>query len=124
VDIVPTILDLTGLEYPSIIDILPLEGQSFASILKEEPSEQERELFWEFRGHHAVRRGDWKLVAESGQDWELYDMSEDRVELENLVTQDPERVSKMASLYEDWAQRVGALTHEKCAQRGVSTQPR
>jgi len=123
-DIVPTILELTGLEYPSRPGILPLEGQSFTGTLRGEPASGERTLFWEFRGHHAVRQGDWKLVAESGQDWELYNMAEDRVEMKNLVTQDPERVSRMALLYEDWALRAEALSHEKSVERGVSTQDR
>lgn len=123
-DIYPTILELAGLSYPSADHLLPLEGESLVRTLKGDSTVRSKPLFWEFRGHHSVRRGDWKLVAESGGNWELYNMSSDRVESKNLSDQQPERVSSMEALYEEWANRVGALTHDECLQKGVSTQSR
>ena len=68
-------------------------------------------LYWDFSGNHAVRAGDWKLVAERGQDWELYDLSQDRSETHNLAGENPEQVTKLAGMYDAWAKRTGARSH-------------
>jgi arylsulfatase len=66
-----------------------------------------RTLFWEHEGNRAVRHGDWKLVAVYQGPWELYDLSRDRTELENLADAYPDRVEELASLYAAWAERSG-----------------
>jgi arylsulfatase A-like enzyme len=62
-------------------------------------------LFSEYRGNRAVRDGKWKLVADKGKKWELYDMEADRTELNNLTTKMPEKVKTMSVLYDAWAKR-------------------
>lgn len=70
-------------------------------------------MFWEHEGNSAVRVGRWKLVRAHPEPWELYDMTLDRTELNDLAQAHPERVAEMSRLYEDWAARCGVLPREK-----------
>ncbi|MFM7931745.1 MAG: hypothetical protein ACKO9Q_28885, partial [Pirellula sp.] len=54
----------------------------------------------------AVRKGDWKLVAKHKKPWELYDISKDRIEANDLASQLPDKVSEMANLYDAYATRA------------------
>ena len=56
-------------------------------------------LWWEHEGNRAIRAGDWKLVALKGGGWELYDLSRDRGEQNNLATARPEKVRELESLW-------------------------
>jgi arylsulfatase len=64
-------------------------------------------LFWEHEGNRAVRDGDWKLVAGHGEKWQLYNLADDRAELNDLAAADPARVGELKALYEKWAARCG-----------------
>jgi arylsulfatase len=65
-------------------------------------------LAWATSGSRAVRVGSWKLVSLPGQPWELYDLSRDRTELNNLAHEQPQRVKEMARLFDQWhANRAG-----------------
>jgi len=41
--------------------------------------------------------------------WELYDIQSDRTELNDLAEKYPERVEKMKSDWQTWANRVGVF---------------
>ena len=43
--------------------------------------------------------GDWKLVAAKGDPWELYDLSTDRAESNNLVQEHPEKAKELETLW-------------------------
>jgi hypothetical protein len=57
--------------------------------------------------------GDWKLVSEIGDpsdpdskaDWELYNIRDDRTELNDLIDGDRERADAMIRTYNEWAER-------------------
>ena len=57
------------------------------------------DLWWSHEGHRALRIGKWKLVAASGDAWELFDMSTDRAETNDLAAEHPQRVKRMAGLW-------------------------
>ena len=63
-------------------------------------------LYWRQGGRTALRHGDWKLVRmgktfESGNaKWELYDLSKDISEENNLATSHPERLTELVELWE------------------------
>jgi len=127
VDLMPTVLELTGAEYPEEFQgqkTLPLEGVSLLPVFKkqEEVRPAQKTLYWEFTGHHAVRAGDWKLVAERSKSWELYHLAEDRSETNNLAADYPEKVSELARKYDTWARRTGAVMHQKAAAMAPRTQ--
>jgi len=114
VDLMPTVIELAEAEYPRRRNgqrVLPSEGVSLAGLLRGEPMPKRPPIYWEFKGHHAVRDGKWKLVAERSKDWELYDLSTDRCEMSNLATDDSHQVQRLAAMYDAWARRVGAKTH-------------
>lgn len=111
IDLMATIVDVTGAEYPSTKDgkaIQPLEGKSLLPVFAGQRLDP-RELYWEHEGNAAVRQGDWKLVRLGGQGaWELYDLNADRTESMDLSERHPDKVAKLSSLWSVWAKRVGA----------------
>ena len=112
VDIAATIYDVSGTEYPEEVGgrvINHLEGHSLQPAITNEVWERPTPIFWEHEGNRAVRNGDWKLVSEGNTIWELYNMKVDRTELNDLSAERPDLVSKMIEMYEEWAERVGAL---------------
>ena len=61
-------------------------------------------ICWEFAGNRAVREGRWKLVWDrSPRRWELYDLKADRTETVDWAEKDPDRVARMAAVWEAWA---------------------
>jgi arylsulfatase A-like enzyme len=61
----------------------------------------ERALWWQHEGNRAIRLGNWKLVAAGPEaDWELYDLSIDRTEQNDLASSRPEDVQRMARQWE------------------------
>lgn len=114
-DIMATILDVTGAVYPDNFDgyaIPPCEGESMAASFATDNTTR-GPLFWEHEGNAAVRNGKWKLVRKYPEDWELYNMEQDRTELNNIVSQHPDRRAEMLSLYENWAARCGVIPREQ-----------
>jgi arylsulfatase len=125
VDLMPTVVEIADAKYPESAEvdkILPMEGVSLLPAFKGETDRGNHPLFWEFAGNHAVRDGDWKLVAERSKDWELYDLSQDRSETQNLADAKPDTVEQLAAKYDAWATRVGAKTHTRCQATPPSKQ--
>lgn len=112
IDLMPTFLELAGSDYPQEYnghEILPVEGQTMVPLLKGQPREGHRQLAWYWAGNRALRQGDWKLVWDKlnpNKQWELYDLSVDRCELNNLAAEQPERVEKMTQDWFAWADMV------------------
>jgi arylsulfatase len=114
-DVMATVLEATGIAYPSRFqqrNILPLEG---TSLLKQgaAPVRKERCLYWEHQGNAAIRRGDWKLVRSYPGPWELYDMSGDATEMRDCASEQPQLVAELAAEYEAWAKRCGVIPREQ-----------
>lgn len=110
VDVVPTILDVTGAQYPREMggnSIQALDGESFAAVFADRAKNRASPIFWEHEGNAAIRNGDWKLVRRFGQDWELYNMVEDRTELNDLSRKATDRRDDMIRDYNHWAETVG-----------------
>lgn len=107
VDIMPTLLDLAGAD-PIEQKPLPFEGRSFYPILKGKPKQvAERDaLFWQHSRGKAVRVGDWKLVSEDKNPWELYNLADDPTELNNLAKSMPEKVAALSRQHAAWNKRT------------------
>ena len=89
VDFLPTFLELAGVEVlnerngykaPS------LPGKSLVPLF-EDDLQPDREIYFSHGGNKALRQGNWKAVISSDIDgrWQLYNMEEDRTELNNLA---------------------------------------
>ena len=112
IDILPTLLDAAGIAQPEEYNgqpILPMEGESFLTLLRGAKWSRQGHIFWEHEGNRAVRLGRWKLVSKHGGRWELYDMLNDRTELNDLSGKNRPKVEEFADLYHAWAERVGVL---------------
>lgn len=127
-DFMPSFLDLAGADYPSLYEgkaIPKPEGESVAGVIKQDKKQEHGTMFWAHEGNRAVRDGKWKLVAyynEARQfgtargerigDWELYDMENDRTELNNIIKEHPEKARRMIAKWENFASRVGVIDWE------------
>lgn len=109
IDIMPTLLELAGADYPKQFAgkvLLPLEGKSLVPAFTDQPIKREA-LFWEHQGDKAVRVGDWKAVAQGRGAWQLYDIKRDRTELNDLADEEGEKLKELAALWKAWAERSG-----------------
>ena len=110
IDIAATIYDAAQAVYPKEYNgnpITALEGSSFLEVLNEGNWKRTDPIYWEHEGSRAMRDGEWKLVSEVGEGWELYNMSEDRTELNNLAENEKDRLLKMQNSYKEWMNRCG-----------------
>src|SRR5262249_13116823 len=111
IDLLATFVDIAGADYPRAFggqDIIPLEGRSLRPVF-EGGTREPRPIFWEHEGNRAVRSGNWKLVAQHKQPWELFDLAADRTELHDLAAAHPEKVRELVALYDAWAKRCGVV---------------
>jgi arylsulfatase len=112
IDLMATCLEAAGASYPGEYNgnpITPLEGKSLLPLFAGRAWDGHEALFWEHEGNRAVRQDEWKLVSDYPGGWELFNLVEDRTEMVNLASQNPERVRSMGDLYQTWADRVGVI---------------
>lgn len=110
IDILPTLMEIAGAGYPDRIDGRKLKrpaGKSLLPIFKGRKRKGHDVLYWQYGNAKAVRKGDWKLVKYAGSDWELYDLAEDRTELNNLAGRYSDKVEEMTGMWEKWWTSVG-----------------
>ena len=103
IDIAATIYDIAGATYPK--EATPLEGKSLTGAFADKPIERDA-IFWEHEGNRATRSGQWKIVSKHNQPWELYDISTDRVESNDLAKKNPEKLAELKAKYEAYAKRA------------------
>jgi arylsulfatase len=102
IDIVPTILDVLGVDKPTEWDgtkIPPAPGKSLVRAFGKDVVIERDLLWWLHEANRAIRVGDWKLVAAKSDPWELYDLRTDRAESNNLAAKMPEKVEELAALW-------------------------
>jgi len=118
IDILPTCLEAAGapaLKERNGVAVLPPEGRSLLPAFANQPIPREG-LYWEHEGNAAVRVGDLKLVrAGRNGPWELYDLKQDRTELQNLAEARPDKVKELAALWEAWALRAQVKPYPEAA---------
>ena len=102
-----TCVDLAKADYPKDVKgkkIIPMQGVSLQPAFSGNKFKRENPIFWEHEGNRAIRIGKWKLVAKGANGaWELYNLNEDRSELNDLSQKYPERANQMAEKWEAWA---------------------
>lgn len=113
IDFMATFIDLADAEYPNQIgerEIDPLQGKSLLPIFRGEVRKGHDQLYFHFGTDRALRQGPWKLVSAKLGRWELYNVDDDRTELNDLSTKYPERVAAMAAEWFRLAKDVDRLT--------------
>jgi arylsulfatase len=109
IDIVPTVLEAAGIAKPAQWDGKPLPpapGRSLLPAFSQDVTVPREALWWLHEGNRAIRSGNWKLVASKNDPWELYDLSNDRAESNNLIASHPEIA---ADLEKKWNAQVEAM---------------
>ena len=136
IDIVPTILDVTGLEQPSSVNGVaqkPIEGVSMAySFYDPQAPSTRRTQYFEMFGHRAIYhdgwiacttpllapwqdRGDPNLTVRvtddviGGYKWELYHVAEDFSEAVNIADKYPDKLHELQLLFYAEAAKYHAL---------------
>lgn len=120
IDIMPTILELTGVEAPTVfngIEQMPIHGASLAGSFTSADSSPSRPVqFFEMLGHRGIWQDGWKAVTRhtpgtswDDDPWELYYLDEDFSETNNLAEVYPERLEAMIELWWQEAEKHGAL---------------
>jgi arylsulfatase A-like enzyme len=109
IDLLPTVLDAAEVSYPETFDgrtIDSADGKSLLPVLQGKPREGHDTLCWGAINGKAIRQGKWKLVRAHNHPWELYDMDEDRTELNDLSKKYPEKVQALEKAWEAWRDTV------------------
>jgi arylsulfatase A-like enzyme len=113
VDIVPTVLDVIGIDPPATlggVEQRPLDGVSFAATFADAAApERHTTQYYEMFGCRAIYHEGWKAVTyhpiqvdEPGLDavtWELYDLAADPSECDDLAAAQPDRLATLVDLW-------------------------
>ncbi|WDQ15095.1 sulfatase-like hydrolase/transferase [Rhodopirellula sp. P2] len=112
IDLVPTLLDLTGSDYPAGAQF---DGQSVVSAITGDGGSRTSPLFFRrppdrdaYYGVNdlpdlAIRKDHWKLLCEyDGSSAELYDLNEDRGETNNIAAKHPDVVQELTTAVVAW----------------------
>ena len=121
IDIMPTILELTGTEAPEEfhgVAQMPLHGASLAPTLASADAKPGRSVqYFEMLGHRGIWQDGWKAVVrhvqgtswDNDDQWELYHLDEDFSETNDLAEEQPERLQAMVELWWQEAKMHGVL---------------
>jgi len=113
IDIVPTILDVVGVEAPDVVKGYtqsPIEGTSMRSSFEDAKAPSARHTqYYSMLGSRGIWHQGWKAVTThptvagwsnyEKDTWELYNTVEDRSESHNLAAQYPEKLQELINLW-------------------------
>ncbi len=112
VDIVPTIYELLDIEPPEVINGYPqspIEGESFAASLTDPSAAGRQTQFYAMLGQRSIYHEGWLAStlhpplsgwAKFDRDeWELYNLTDDRAQSNDVARQEPERLEALKSLW-------------------------
>ncbi|WP_256345311.1 arylsulfatase [Pseudomonas sp. PD9R] len=119
-DIVPTLLEVAGVQDPGGQykgrTVEPLIGSSLMPVLhgrSERVHPEDQAIGYELSGSAALFKGDYKLVKSlkpvGDERWHLYNIATDPGEVNDLQRQEPERFLRMQADYVEYAQVNGVL---------------
>jgi len=120
-DMLPTILELTGVPLPDV----QLDGKSLLPIIRSSTAPSHHSvLHWQWKRSWAVREGDWKLIFNGKDSTDAFgglpeprrkipeiflgNLAETNPELANHAGERPEIVKRLTKLHETWSADVFA----------------
>lgn len=103
IDILPTLLELAGIETAD--NDPPRPGKSLLPVFERDRDDFHPHLWWSHEGHHAIRQDGWKAVSSFGHPWELYHLAQDRSECHDLASTKPEKREELIALWKKLATR-------------------
>ncbi|MFC9556581.1 arylsulfatase [Rhodococcus sp. NPDC056960] len=119
IDLVPTILDIVGIDAPETIKghvQTPFDGVSMRSSIDDKSAPSERKSqFYSMLGSRSIWHEGWKAVTThptiagwghfNDDEWELYHTDVDRAEVNNLAAEHPDKLREMVNI---WFAEAGA----------------
>ena len=145
IDIVPTILDVTGLQQPASVNGVaqrPIEGVSMAYTFDNPRAPSTRRTqYFEMFGMRGIYHDGWIACTTplmplgdsgdpssdviSGYQWELYDTSKDFSEAQNLAAEAPDKLHELQLLFYAEAAKYNVLPleHRRIPRLDVSIRP-
>lgn len=107
-DMFPTLMAMTESEMP---ETRPLDGKNIWPALRDNQSSPVESYYWVWRDEDAIRTGQWKLHRFFNH-FELYDITKDATESNNIADAHPEVVMDLSLKMDDWTDSIGvALSH-------------
>jgi arylsulfatase A-like enzyme len=123
IDVVPTILECCGLEFPKNLnghEQIPLPGHSMRYSFDDAdtPTTKDRQ-YYAMLGTRGIWENGWKAVAVHGptsglgsfdtDEWQLFHTDEDRAEAHDLADQHREKLKQLIDAWSEEAEKYGVL---------------
>ena len=109
IDIMPTILEASGAKYPEVYNgnrIYPIEGSSMIPLFIKGIWQEHELMFWEHESNCTLRKGKWKAIQKYDTgNWELFNLDNDRSELNDLADMNPEVLKLITSKWYELAEK-------------------
>jgi arylsulfatase len=105
IDIMPTLVELTGAEYPGSFKGQPItrmQGVSLLPLLDGGTLSRDQPLYWQWSHGGAIRVGDWKAVFKHRNDWSLHDFSRNQNETQDYSAARPKLLESLKAKWENW----------------------
>jgi arylsulfatase A-like enzyme len=121
-DVLPTVLDALDVTPPAGIRF---DGKSLLPVLRGQKKVHHAHLFWSTagdQGQWAIRSGDWKLLGTRAQR-ELFNLSADPGETNNLASQQPARVAQLTKLHDAWLDQMAEPMKKGVGKRWRAEKP-
>lgn len=119
-DICPTVLEMSGIKHPAPTykgrEVVPMRGVSMLHWLagKEDRVHEQDFIFgWEICGRGAIRKANFKAVfipkPKGPEKWQLYDLSKDPGETEDLADENPKKLEELLVHWENYVKDCGVV---------------
>lgn len=105
-DLLPTFLELAGVDLPADHTPQAIDGVSLTPLLFRNRPPESRTLFWRTGNFKAVRHGEWKLVIHHGGLTELYNLKNDLSERNDLAATNGERLRDLLNRLAAWEHQL------------------
>jgi len=105
IDMMPTWMEMTGAKVPAELNgqsTPQLQGVSLVPSFHGKPIERSTALYFQFGRGRAVLDGKWKVVSQTKDHWELYNIEADPQEQVDLTQEYPEKKTRMVAAWDSW----------------------